>query len=500
MYALMLGIQQNEYFDSLAGKRFALLNKGHNILVKHAVHLLNKLNHDVRYQKLREQYQAAEEKSSEAKAAGEALNDYRASIGLSEAGLQSYIKVWQHHYKNHISSQQAQKEATRVYNGVRKIVFGKGKKLHFRKSNDCLTICGKSPKNGVSFDRDSMKFKWINETFSLKPIDPDNTYVLQVLFPNGAEPLPLSYCEIKRMMFSDGWHYYLVLYIKGTAPRKHAVGAGRIGIDPGTSTMAAVAEHGCVLRELAPRTKEYIPKLKKIQKAMDRSRRDSNPDNYNPDGTVKKGSKRWFMTRQYKRLERRLKSTYRKKATYTRQSHYILADEILNGGNNVFVEAMDYKGLQAKSKTTERKTTVEIITTRSGRKKRVFKYRKRKRFGKSLNNRAPSMFLTILEQKATATGGSYTEIDTWSFKASQYDHVTDKCTKATLKQRSKLIGRHEVQRDLYSAFLIQHTDDTLTHPDREACIIDFEAFLAHMSKEINMLKASGQSMPVCFGF
>lgn len=502
MYTVTLGIQQTEYFDPLAGKRFALMNRCHNILVSHAVHLMHWLDHDTGYQDMLKAYRLARKAcdSRKVKALCREMDAYRKSIGLSETGLQSYIKTWQHMHKTHISSQQAQKEASRVYAGIEKVLFGTGKLLHYRKLDDCRTICGKSPSNGMAFDRKAMAFRWINETFTLKPLDPDNLYLIQALYPAGTGPLPLSYCEIRRLMFPDGWHYYLVLYIKGIPPQKHSVGTGHAGIDPGTSTMAATTGHGCVLRELAPRAKEYAPRLKKLQKAMDRSRRDSNPGNYNPDGTVKRGARHWRKSRRYRQLERQIRSVYRRRAAYIRQSHCILANKILEGGNQVFAEAMDYKALQAKSKTTERKDTAEVVITKSGCRKRICKYRKRKRFGRSLNSRAPSEFLTILAQKAIASGGFYTEVDTRKFLASQYDHTADTYTKAPLGQRHKVIGGYEVQRDLYSSFLIQHTDSTLTHPDRDGCIKDFEQFIIHMSQEIAQLKASGQSMPACFGF
>ena len=39
-----------------------------------------------------------------------------------------------------------------------------------------------------------------------------------------------------------------------------------------------------------------------IYRAMDRSRRAINPDNYNEDGTIKKGKKKWTYSNCYKKL------------------------------------------------------------------------------------------------------------------------------------------------------------------------------------------------------
>lgn len=103
----------------------------------------------------------------------------------------------------------------------------------------------------------------------------------------------------------------------------------------------------------------------------------------------------------------------------------------------------------------------------------IRKFKKKKRFGRSINRRAPSLFLTELERKITTAGGTYEEVKTETFKASQYDHSTDECTKIPLKQRTKVIDGHEVQRDLYSGFLIKNADDSLEHPDREKCKEEF---------------------------
>lgn len=500
MYVVRLDIKQTEYFDTLTDKRFALINKCHNVMVKHCKHLLNKLKYDKQYQSLLDTYHKAEAGSKEAKAIGKRMNDYRTSIGLSKSGLESYIKVWQKHHSDHISSHQAQKEAEHVMSGVDKVIFGNGKELHFRKLPQTTTLCSKSPTNGVAFDRENMTFRWLKDIFSLEPIDKNNLYMIQALYPDGAKPLPISYCEIKRMMFPNGWHYYLQVYVKGTAPQKHTIGIGRAGIDPGTSTMAVSAEHKAILRELAPKTNDYTKHLKHTLKAMDESRRNSNPGNYDSKGRTIKGHKVWRKSNRYKELERKYQSLCRQKALYIKQSHCILANEVLEQANNVIVEHMDYRALQRRSKNTERRDKATVIKNRKGKQQPVHKYKRKKRFGKSLGSRAPSKFLTILKQKLDAVGGRYNEVNTRAFKASQYDHSDGTYTKITLSTRFKVVGGIKVQRDLYSAFLIQHSNDNLDSPDRQACIIDFGAFVELQNNEIQYLKASGQTRPECFGF
>ena len=110
-----------------------------------------------------------------------------------------------------------------------------------------------------------------------------------------------------------------------------------------------------------------------------------------------------------------------------------MADQIL-------VERMNYKSLQKRSKTTERKEEVSDVTKKDGSVISIRKYKKKKRFGRSLNRRAPALFLSELERKITAIGGVYQEVNTKTFKASQYDHSDGTFKKVSLSERMKNIN------------------------------------------------------------
>ena len=140
------------------------------------------------------------------------------------------------------------------------------------------------------------------------------------------------------------------------------------------------------------------------------------------------------------------------------------------------------------------------VKQKDGTVKVIQKYKRKKRFGRSINRRAPARFLLELERKVEAVGGVYAEVDTKEFKASQYNHVTDTYEKIPLTQREKEIGNRKVQRDLYSAFLIRNADLDFKHPDREKCEYEFEYFANLQDQLILKMKESGLSMRQCFGF
>ena len=140
------------------------------------------------------------------------------------------------------------------------------------------------------------------------------------------------------------------------------------------------------------------------------------------------------------------------------------------------------------------------VKQKDGTVKVIQKYKRKKRFGRSINRRAPARFLLELKRKAEAVGGVYAEVDTKEFKASQYNHVTDAYEKIPLSQREKEIGNRKVQRDLYSAFLIRNADLDFKHPDREKCEYEFEYFADMQDQLILKMKESGLSLRQCFGF
>ena len=83
----------------------------------------------------------------------------------------------------------------------------------------------------------------------------------------------------------------------------------RVGIDIGSSTIAISSEKIVELRELAPECHVDQAKLRRIQRAMDRSKRATNTDNFKEDGTIKKGRLEWNYSNRYKKLRKMTQRT-----------------------------------------------------------------------------------------------------------------------------------------------------------------------------------------------
>lgn len=318
----------------------------------------------------------------------------------------------------------------------------------------------------------------------------------------------VKYCRITRKWVRNKWKYYAQLVLEGYPPvecdgngvMKHPVNQGRVGLDIGTQTLAISGNDICDLRVLAPsaraQAKSFVNEIARTQRAMDRSRRATNPKYYNPDGTIKrlkrqhghKQKRDWKYSKRYFRLKAKLRDLNRRLADIRKMEHNTLANELLEHGNEFVIEDMNYKALQKRSKETK-------VNPKTGRA------HTKKRFGKSLSRCAPAMFISILNKKANRYGGSVIKVDTFETKASQFDHTDESYTKKKLSERmARLHSGEVVQRDLYSAFLLEHIDIESLQYNMETLNSAFPAFLEMHENTKHRLQAVGSSLPASIGF
>ena len=165
---------------------------------------------------------------------------------------------------------------------------------------------------------------------------------------------------------------------------------------------------------------------------------------------------------------------YRKQADIRKLQHEILANYIISLGDNIYVETMNYKGLQARAKET-------TINEKTGR------INKKKRFGKSLANKAPAMLLGIIDRKLSYDGLKLMKINTQKVKASQYNHLDGTYNKKNLDERWNDFNGIKVQRDMYSAFLLMNVNNDLESINVDKCNETFDRFLELHNKEIQRL-------------
>ena len=473
-YVLTLKLNTSFEQDRWLSYAFWCGQQIYNVLVRHCRKQLRKLIQDPEYRELLAVRRKDDLSKKDKNCINQELADIRRGYGLSEYQLHVYVSLQQHRYQKYVDSLTAQKIASSVWRSVEKYLFDNGKCVHFRKYDEFESMDGKKNTSGMRF-KDG-RLHWRGQV-----IQPQ----IRTDFDRKSLKSRIKYCRIQRKPVGTKYHYYLQLVLEGKPPVKHPVGHGTAGLDIGTSTAAIVTDDSCKLAVLGSDAKDHSAQIRRIQRAMDRSRRATNPDNYLLDGTVCKGAQKWIRSKHYKRLQFRKKSLERRHADAINTCHHRLANEITSKADIVYVEKMSFRGLARK--------------TKSATKKADGRFRSRKRFGKSIKNHAPAAFLTILGNRLASGGGELIKVDTVSFRASQYNHVTDDYVRKKLSCRGNFVGGHYVQRDLYSAFLLKNSNDAGTAADRQKCIDTFPTFLITHDACIDMLLAENKKYPSSFG-
>lgn len=441
------------------------------------------------------------------------LEDIRIDFNIFKS---YYTKKAEFLYKNiftNLNSVLALKVVDRCWLQFEKLMFkSKTKKIKFKKYGFLPSLEGKQAERCIVLKQNvnGLYINTLGESFELK-IKNNDIYTKNLLelikvyindsenieninidrVINGQKPLDTYRIIFNRIVIKrirGKFRFYVQILYEGRPWKldengnlKNKQGTGRIGIDYGTSTIAVVSESKVIYKNLAEEAnnlKHLERQLKILQRKMDRSRRSTNPDCFNSDGTYKKGTKIKVKSRNYKKILKQFREINRKLSCIKKYEIGRDTNIIRSLGDQIYGEHMNFQGLAKRSKNT-------TVNRNTG------KINKKKRFGKSISNRCPGLMVSTLKNKF---GNGYHEVNTWEFKASQYNHITNTCIKKKLSQRIQELDYNgetiTIQRDLYSAFLLMNSNNTLDKPDLNLCNITFENFIVNHTICINNLKAN----------
>ena len=455
-------------------------------MVKEAKRRLNNLLADREYKEIMHNYHQTKKfrKGDKTK-----LKEIREKYGLSEYSFHAYVDAKQTQYKDNIDCDTRQKLATRVWKAVQAFLFKNGKEIHFKKLETLTSLEGKSLNSALKYKDGYVLWKGLK----IKAVIKSKDIYAHDAFKNHK----IKYCRIKRIWKRGKWRYYVQLVLEGIPKYKINLKSNdnrKVGIDMGPSSIAVVSKEKLIHQELGENVVNIEKTIKRLNRQIDRQRRANNPNNYNDDGTIKRDTKtfkkKWVKSKRMQKVESKRRELYGIRSRRLKQSHEILANKILTKcGTNIVFETMNYQGLAKKAKETE-------ISKKTG------KFKRKKQFGKSISNHAPSKLETILKIKLSYINKEPLKLKNKDIKASQYNHLTGEYQKAELKDRWKRLDEDIiVQRDLYSAFIQMHCIDESTI-DAEECIKDFDDFKKKHDELINKLrkqKQTGKKYPACMG-
>ena len=381
----------------------------------------------------------------------DAFNAIRAHHQFDKASIVKFTTACRNNcwIKDHLGSQEAQATARRAFDVVNrhafsgrnpdtkgnaktgkkarkgKLKFGRprfrGKRFFHSVENQCIT-------QGLRFKDGILQWGELRLPIRRDPHDKDGWQ---------AEALArrVKYARVIRRELRGLWRWYLQLSLEGVAPQRRLTGEGAVGLDIGPSTIGMYSDTGAAFDRFCPTVTQPWKKTRRLQRAMDRSRRATNPECFNPNRTWKKGAKATVRSRRYQQLAIKRRERERRLASERKRAHGELANRILGQGTEIHLEKLSYRSFQ-------------------------------RQWGKTVKVRAPGAFVDMLSRKVKAAAGTLIKINAFKTALSQFDHTTGEFVKKPRSQLGKPAHKRlhyfgdgitaPVQRDLYSAFLARH--------------------------------------------
>ena len=468
-------MKKNEKYQELLEFKRAVVKTQENIEKK----IKKETKKEIK-QKLKEE---AKQIKTQLKEIDENLGEIRMNYGLTGYQLSSWILERRKQTKayQHLNTAELQVIAENAYQTLSQVIFYKTKpeKLKFRskyslehsfrnKVNYTGTRLAESKKTDVAYRLYIHK----KSTFIDIPMSAFTQYQQEQLLRADK----IKYVQIVSKTIRGKQVFYLHIVCQGIPVSKIQKGEGVTGIDPGVSTVAYVSKESCGLVDLVP--KDFARKERLIQnlsRKIERSRRVNNPEAYNENGTIKEDVRFKPLSKRAKRLAIRRQTAYRKLTEDRRKRQGELVNHIVSQSSVIKIEDLDVKSLQKRKRETR-------INPKTGR---PFS---KKRYGKTVFKAAPGHFRVLLLQRANSTGCKVDVISPKKTKPSQYNHITGEFNKKELKTRIYNLTDKitDVQRDLYSAFLIAYieNDKYLTEELEE----NFENFYKNMKEQLCILR------------
>jgi len=367
----------------------------------------------------------AKAKLAEAKAVFKELN---IAYSFSEYSLHHWGKRFTKTWLN-IGADAVQRMASGAFNSITRYVYLSAGRPRYKGKRGVQSIEAK--KNAIKLKDGIVTFGEIAMPLISDPEDAIHLHGLNS---------KLKFLRIVRKPYGGRYRYFVQLVSEGKPYQKpkNKIGSGKLCIDVGPQTVATVSVDNKQARIDLFADGIEIEKKKQtvVQRQISRQLRAANPECFEADrwekkdkyfvrkkGKVKKGVPMKNRSMNLKQNFIELQDKERMITKHRKDLHGELANKIISIGTKVVTENISIKGFQ-------------------------------KLYGKSIGNRAPGLFLEILNRKAENAGGSMEKFSTRITMLSQVCHCGS-TVKKPLTQRwheCEVCGA-VAQRDLYSAYL-----------------------------------------------
>ena len=378
-----------------------------------------------------------------------AFTDLRKQFRLSEYDF--HADVAQHRKasgRSHLLGiNEAQKLATRAWISVERHMYQGGSPRFFSAQRGLHSLEGKTIRTGIRWNAEKKFIIFSGHTYSVR-IDKHDDWLTRALQdpmdPN--KPRKVKYCRIVREKRKGKERFLLQLIAEGVSPLKHAYAGTdqRMAIDPGLGELTYATENGDVVKiQIAPNADTDHRAIRKIQRAMERSRQATNPDNYDAVTVVrhkktrkslkvKSGNLHWRFSKRYEQLKTELAEIQRLATATRKREHGEVCNWLLCHAGDIIVEDNSFKAFQ------------------------------KGHFGKAIGRFAPSALYAQLTSKAESAGLQVRFVSPKKLKPTQHNLLTGQFVKHELWERRVRLGDKDddrwIDRDVASCLNLLYAD------------------------------------------
>lgn len=391
LYNNFLSFEKKKYYEMTKRRDY----RDAQNLIKELTVQINSL--DRQADKSKESKQLIQELKKQRKEQYDIIYNIKKMFDWSEFGFTKDMKKYRRYYKANLNSTICENLSGRCFKAFEKMESELIKDqyrceedkvnpcVHYKRKDSLRCLTAKRNSTGIRFSLDEGNkigtVKWQGLEFTI-----DLTKC--TLYEWKALQSEICYCAVKREKIKGKWKYYIQLTLKGHVPDKfnkqtgelkRQLGKGNVGLYFTSTSLTVSTEDGTKTYPLA--IKNHEDKKTELLQKMDASRRETNPDNYNDDGTSKEKNeiKGWHFSKAYKKYRAELYEIFRKECEEKKLLQEVLANEVIASGDVFNCNKMDFKFLQ-------------------------------KNLGKKIQSASPAMLKTTIERKLSYHDVSINEI------------------------------------------------------------------------------------------
>lgn len=439
-FVLTLPIRTETWQEDKLNKRFEVNCKIYNALLGGGLKRYAQMSQTRRYRELIRELDATAG-AKERKAVYQKLDALVEEYRLRRYDLTKDAAKYRQYFKENTDAPVIQNLAVQAWKAIYAVISRQAREAHFRQEGELNCLMGKTNKTSIRYQKGMLLWKGLELTLAEK----DNAYEKEALQQE------IRYCRIKREQICGKYHFYAQIVLKGKCPIRKQIpvkNADTVGIDIGMRQIAVVSDHEVLLEALPRRAEELERKKIRLARKMERSRRVNHPENYEADGRIKKGVKFRKQSRHYKKLKNAYQEAGRRQQVLRKEQQRVLAEKLMQMGVCFHVEQLAYAKMAATGW-----------------------------MGKEVEAVALASFFTMLSRKMEQQGRKLVFLEPTKAMAGSINHVTGKREKPPYQKRYRNIGGYQVEKHLYSAFLLKNADETTSQVNLEKCRNEYSSFL-----------------------